>query len=739
MKLWLKLKPYTLVFILHFFVAFLSFAGVLLREKGLFTIGGDFNKQQLPFSYFINESIKNGNIFWNWSIDLGSDFVSSMSWYLIGSPFYLLSLIFPPESYLYLASFMYMLKYAVAGLTSFMYISRFTEKNRYALIGSVLYAFSGFQSVNLLFNHFHDVVALFPLLLIGVEKITEEKKKGCLLFATCLCALTNYYFFVQEAIFVIIYYFVKNGFRKFKDMIQCLIEGVLGLCCAAFLFLPSVLFILENPRLSKFLPVEGWFSFSRRTVLWLIRIFFFPAELLGHQSCIYTGDWSSQSAYLPMIGLTLAISYMIHKKWNWIHRMLLVLVVITCVPLLNSMFVFFSETANHRWYFMMILILSLASTQVMEHRKDYTIKTVVWTLLLLLCSMCLLFPWWNQNKFQLIFNQQDFLVITAIGLAGIFITCLIFTFIKNERTLYNCLLIGVIAFSVVTTSYTCQDYRRTWAEDTQAYYRDMLLYRQLEPLDERYRHISADNLQTMYGGIAGLGSWNSTVNGSIFRFWDSLDQIRAFSNPHIEEETRILLGGRYEISQDFRPNIVPSQVISSGSHTLYVYENELSLPIGFTYESYMKQSEFDLLETAQKPYAMLYTLIIPDIWEQFVSSILPSADFNTQLSIEELTSLRSLTCSRYVSRNPRGFSSEISTKTPTFAYFSVPYSPWWRVTVNNKPTEIINSNGMMAVPLETGTNTIQFTYENQLFNFGCILSCIALLISMQYISKRFSK
>mgnify|MGYP002234134056 CR=1 FL=1 len=60
-----------------------------------------------------------------------------------------------------------MLKTAVAALTSYAYIARFVRNKDYAVIGALLYAFSGFTTYNVFFNHFHEAIAFFPLLLIG--------------------------------------------------------------------------------------------------------------------------------------------------------------------------------------------------------------------------------------------------------------------------------------------------------------------------------------------------------------------------------------------------------------------------------------------------------------------------------------------------------------------------------------------------------------------------------------------
>ena len=54
-----------------------------------------------------------------------------------------------------------MAKYAAAAVCAYSYLKRFVGK-KYAALGAMLYAFSGFQSVNLIFHHFHDAVAFFP-------------------------------------------------------------------------------------------------------------------------------------------------------------------------------------------------------------------------------------------------------------------------------------------------------------------------------------------------------------------------------------------------------------------------------------------------------------------------------------------------------------------------------------------------------------------------------------------------
>jgi ABC-type multidrug transport system permease subunit len=46
------------------------------------------------------------------------------------------------------------LKTACASLTGYWFIQRFVKDKAYAVLGGLLYAFSGFMTFNIFFNHF---------------------------------------------------------------------------------------------------------------------------------------------------------------------------------------------------------------------------------------------------------------------------------------------------------------------------------------------------------------------------------------------------------------------------------------------------------------------------------------------------------------------------------------------------------------------------------------------------------
>ena len=81
-----------LAFVLNFAIAAAALLPYMIRDGGLLLVAADFDAEQLSYNMLCNNAIKSGEVLWNWRIDIGSDFVSSFSFYTLGSPFFWLSL-----------------------------------------------------------------------------------------------------------------------------------------------------------------------------------------------------------------------------------------------------------------------------------------------------------------------------------------------------------------------------------------------------------------------------------------------------------------------------------------------------------------------------------------------------------------------------------------------------------------------------------------------------------------------
>ena len=177
----------------------------MIRDQGYFLYYGDFNVQQVPFYQLAHDSVRSGNIGWSHLTDLGANFIGSYSFYLLGSPFFWLTILLPSSWVPYTIGPLLMLKIGLASMTAYIYIRRYVRHKKYALIGGVLYAFSGFSVYNIFFFHFHEAMIFLPLLLAALDEYHASNRKGIVALAVFACAVVNYYFFVGQVIFAVIW------------------------------------------------------------------------------------------------------------------------------------------------------------------------------------------------------------------------------------------------------------------------------------------------------------------------------------------------------------------------------------------------------------------------------------------------------------------------------------------------------------------------------------------------------
>ena len=88
-------EKYWWVFIVSFVIMMLSCLPRMIANGGIFTYYGDFNSQQIMFYQHSHDTVQAGNFGWDWGTDLGSSFIGSYSFYLLGSPFFWLTTLFP--------------------------------------------------------------------------------------------------------------------------------------------------------------------------------------------------------------------------------------------------------------------------------------------------------------------------------------------------------------------------------------------------------------------------------------------------------------------------------------------------------------------------------------------------------------------------------------------------------------------------------------------------------------------
>lgn len=168
---------------------------------------------------------------WTFGIGYGADIITTLSYYCIGDPLTLLSVFFSRGNIIYLYHFLLLLRPYLGGLFFALYCYYKLSHDRYdqntsmvrggislpVMIGAAI-AYD-FSEVTLYLGRWHPYfiipLVIFPLILLGVEKIFCEKKPWLYIIAVFLGGVSNFYFFYMMMIFTALYIIVR-GFKNWN-------------------------------------------------------------------------------------------------------------------------------------------------------------------------------------------------------------------------------------------------------------------------------------------------------------------------------------------------------------------------------------------------------------------------------------------------------------------------------------------------------------------------------------------
>ena len=773
-------EKYLSTFIIALITASALFVPYMIMGEGYFIFYGDFNVQMIPFYKEAHKAIKAGNIFWNWNTDLGANFIGSYSYYLLGSPFFWLTIPFPNWMVPYFMGPLLILKFACAAFTAYCYIRRFTRTPQAARLGGLLYAFSGFSVYNIFFNMFHEAIIVFPLLLLSLELLITENRRFIFALTVALCAVTNYFFFFGMVVFTVIYFFVRlfSGAIKVKisRFFVLVFEAVLGLALAAFLLLPSILAILGNSRISEVLLGWNAIMYGKEQIYAnIMECFFFPPDIPA-RPVFFPGanvKWSSLGGWLPLFSMVGVFVWFSQRKNHWLKRVLGISIFMAMVPILNSVFYAFNTAYYARWFYMPILLMCLATVSLTE---DSTVKWSIgykWVLGITAAVTLVIgfFPQKDTENDKLIFglySQSDdgmytfrFWITCAIAILSLVILGMLLKLIKTDRkAFYRGATVCVCIISAVYGNFfiACG---RSHSYDIKEIMIDQLIEGEVDLEDDSNFRVDAydgvDNT-SMYLGLPGINAFHSVVPGSIMSFYDYIGVERSVaSRPDTDVAAiRPLLSVKYLLNRkdgdsfldDDNETLMPDYEYVKTSGGYYIYENKNYIPYGFSYDYYMSYEFCDSYSKSDRASLMLKAVLLTDEQIKKYSYLLDNLENlelppyyyeeeGTSLSLTDeamaydCEQLRETSADLFEIDND-GFTAKVTRDKDNLVFFSVPYDDGWTAYVNGKEAEIENVNvGFMAVKVGTGESEIRFVYRTPGLVNGLLITggaCIVLLL-----------
>lgn len=796
-----KFGKYGRAFVLGFLMYVLSVLPYLITRGLPFFLYGDYNVQQIPFYMLAHRAIRNGELLWNWNVDLGGSLLGSFAFYLMGSPFFWITIPFPEEYIPYMMPFIMALKYATATTTAYIYLRKHVQRDISALTGAFLYAFSGFNAINIVFNHFTDAVAFFPLLLHCFEKLMDVdhykdhyrtvlsgKRYISYVLMVAICCVINYYFFFGQVVFLIIYFLVRyvKGNRPqvvFRMFARALIGGINGVLIAGFFIVQAVLALSGNTRLDNFLNGYDTLIYSSEKLVWdIVKNAIMIPDIIGKGTIFYVSDVKNASLgiYMPMFGISGVVAYFLlnKKKADWEKTLIKLCMIFAFIPFLNAMFSMFNTNYYARWFYMPLLFMAMMTMQVVERGRSEQLKlgALVTTLSFLAVLAVAFIPAKQEDgTFAAIYKSANpkYLWPAIISTAVMCIMLIVVTFLfkngqhivklpfsKTGKSLKYRIHRDYVVFgftmvaAMITTTTVLYNGSRLVSDYGKEKWEEQMLNTSPDIDLSDFCRGETDSTSTNYDMVWGIPSVHcflSTVPAEIFNFLEGtsgLTRTVETTLPTSRIGLRALISTKYYYENAIinkegifaEGDGLPGYYLVDSQNGFDIYENSNFIPMGFTFDYYITESEFDTVDKKSADLNIVKAIILSDEDAEKYGHLMTeisAADMTCEVTeldfATECFKRKQTACTSFVT-STNGFTATTSDlEKESLVFFSVPNSDGFTATVDGVETEIITADyGLMAIDVPSGVHEIVVTYSPAGAGLGMVLSVIGLLCLVVY-------
>ena len=605
------IKWYSLVWLLFFVLCILLF--YLTSCKSFFADDDGLHQQYVYFTYtgiwirrlFSNIVVK--HVFempmWDMSMGMGADPIITFA---VGTdPLYWISALIPIRYAEYAFNVMIVVKLYLAG-AAFAYYSHNKDSGIKATIaGAMVYCFSSITYVCFSQAGFLPLFYLFPLLMVGVDRLWSAKGYKLYVLILAACILFSSYFTFMMGLLVIVYCVARafNERKNPKEIIRLIGRFVIFTALAGGIGIGPVLPTSINlGSLDRFDVEQKYTVFSLNGIGDLFRSFFSYVNRNG----IY---WGVSSAVL--IALILLFS---RKKQNTFIKVLFILYSAAFLfPIVGSVFNGLNFSSE-RYIFGYILLLSYIVTLMFDELSEF--KGRKWYISLIVGVVYLAVT---------VLSGDVLSILSGVSV----IICLLFTGIVNgisnlERTkaencyisviLITCFILSYAGIGKCITSYSvpfghAHELMTTSTGDTLLDEVDLSRSR-FDRIPYSYPEVRVNS--SMLTGRSGYDFYHSNYNSYIHQFYydigsfsNDVNTYRGFRGSLYPE---MICGTDYivrDVQQErcIRAPYSYSPIADNGNYALYESDNDASLV--YYYDDSVSYDSFDALSVIEKEESMM--------------------------------------------------------------------------------------------------------------------------------------
>ncbi|MFA6923065.1 MAG: YfhO family protein [Bacteroidales bacterium] len=769
---------YILLSLISLIVFFVFKDFILLKKLYLFKdIGSDSINYNFPQYVHIADYLKTEGIpKWSFNQGMGQNLFPGC----IPDPFTLFILIMGKDNVAYTVFFAEFFKIFFAGLFFYLFIKKLINSEFTAIIGGVMYSFTGFIILGGCWSIFSTEAVYLALLLYSFEKLYKDN--NWFLFPISIFLITinqpvDLYLFGLFLLIYLIFRFIEEKENKFKKVFFFFTKlaglGILGVSMSSFFLINDIIQMLESPRVSgsssyfnklMSFPIFG-FEEKSHYVTAILRSF--SSDIMG-TGMNFKGWYNYLEAplfYCGLVNLLLfpQIFLNLDRKRKILYSALFAFFIIPVIfPFFRYSYWLFAGDYYRSFSLFVTFILLLYSIKAL----DFILKTLKINIVILIISVILLlillyYPYYENEKiineklrsniaificiyafliYLLKFNtvrviiQIAFFIVLIIELSYLSNITInkrpVITGIENKQKIgYNDYTVEAVEFlkskdksffrinkdyfSGLAIHSSINDAKAQDFYGTQSYHSfNQLNY--VKFLIEMGIIDSKQKLQTRLGAEEVQTRWASGVR--------DFPLLHSFASV------------KYALTKTPKSNLIQMEYDSLTTiGDIKILKNKFALPLGFTYNTFIRYKNFTKLSQIQKATTLFKACVINDSIYSFkelaefnISDT--SKNYSWDVYAKDIANLKidTLKISEHTQNSIKG---KINLDKKKMLFFSIPYDKGWVIKVNGKDVKPFMINiGFIGLFLDKGENNVELSYLPPFYYTSAIISLISVFL-----------
>lgn len=561
---------------------------------------------------------------WSFSLGLGGDVITTIHYYGLGDPLNLVSIVTPTRYSEYVFEGLVFLRMYLAGLALYAYCRCMRRGSCASLAGALVYASSGWAVISSTAHPFFlNPMIYFPLLLVGFERIARKESPVLFALMVFVSAISSFYFFYMLLIAIVLYALLRFFAQPHEHFIgeffglvgRCLLYGIIGVMMSAPILAPVILEFLGNPRAESATVVNTFYARQ------YYRVFF--KTLISMEA---TGQFWSVTSFTPIAFL--AVSSLFGRRGSWSVKLAFICVLTgAMLPIVGSVANGMSYPTN-RWIWLFAVVIGYIVA--LEWDRLTTLDGAEFAVV---CVACVLYATYCVTLHVKGLGGNVGAIMSLLILAAALV---VVTWSRGSQSRgvidgAQLLLVVVLVLGSSLNGWMAHGYH---LDSTMSAFADwgqvakMSVGKSVRVASDLQKDGEGFNrVDRNYSLVKDEVSFNSAIlkdveltsvywsltNGSfanmllksgfaeewLFQRYAGLNErtaLQALSSVRYYATKKGWAPFGYELKEKVKG--------------ISVYENEHALPLGYCFESYLSESDFDALSLAERQAAMLQGVVV---------------------------------------------------------------------------------------------------------------------------------